>query len=107
MGEVTKPGEMMPLWRRCQAPRMQLPTTPYRGTEAKFLAGNEPGQAAVSGSIFLGTRPKKMCHRKAPAGLAEKQQPQAALEAARHLARQWSRPGEGLRARSAGTIAWF
>jgi hypothetical protein len=93
--------------RGCRQSSECCPTShPFRDGGRLACRGRAGSRGSLLGEHFLGREAQENVPQ-APVGLSEKQQPEAALEAARHLARQWSRPGEGLRARSAGAIAWF
>jgi hypothetical protein len=82
---------------------MRPPITPFRGRRRSFLQRQAGSRGSLLGEHFLGHEAHEHVP-KAPAGLSEKQQRDAALEAARSLSRQWSRPG---RAKSAGAISRF
>ena len=71
------------------------PPSPPSRTEAVFLDGGEPGQGGAFAGRFFPARMAGKKPRRRPAGRPAKQQPDAALEAACRLSRQWSLRGGG------------
>ena len=59
---------------------------PFRGRRANSCRGRAASRGSLLGEHFLGHEAQENVPQ-APAGLAEKQQPEAALEAVRHLSR--------------------
>ena len=95
--------------RGCRQSSECCPTShPFRDGGRLACRGRAGSRGSLlRGRIFLVSEARENAAQETRRAHQQKQQPEAALEAARHLARQWSRPGEGLRARSAGAIAWF
>ena len=70
------------------------PHHPLSGPRRSFLQGRAGSRGSLCGTLFLARMAGKKPRRR-PAGRAAKQQPDAALEAACRLSRQWSLRGGG------------
>ena len=82
-------------------------STPFRGRRPNLLQGTSRVQGeAFSESIFLGTRPEKMCRRHPPGSprSSSRRRPLRRFGTCRD---NEAVPGGGVRARAAGVITWF